>query len=1211
MKSDRRTKPSARAAAMATGILILLGLLSSATNPPITTTESFDTTTYRAPGTVDGWGSGRVVLNKKINLLDKTASRTANLYTDAMPPWADSVAAADFTGDGKTDIIATSSRYANALALFQNTAAAGSPAVYNVVTLWIDGCAGTSGPTGVPTLGIGGAAIDPSGYCGLASGDYDGDGDIDFIYLCSQASSPYTPKRIFLYSNRRVDSGNLIFDRYDVTAAWAPILGGAAWTSGMMATCDFFQEGNLDILIGTVSGDIYIATNLGDGVLDEESFYLEETPVLSTGFTGRGVSAIGAADFDLDGDIDIVAGSVSSSELRYYANNGVGDFALAQTFKDTRSDPTDNEFDGAAVAIVCSDLDNDGDVGFLVATDGANYRPSGKYVGGTVFYFDNRAGTFVITFRLDTRLGNESGTPWTQTETEQGFALADFDYAAALDFNGDGLIDTIAFGNHAYSLGAPEGTTTSPCLGLQMSTSYNLNGQANSLVFAPEVRSYNRLVTKVVVKDIYQGYVGSKNNGLKIEYFVSNTNGLVWHPVGEFHDAELKNKLGKVKDIKFKEFGSELVWKAVFTAAEDSGSGASIETPYIDSISFEYTTLDGKEFSRTSPVATRIRDAERHVKHVTIAASFLYPSFEGHLRAYDVTRMNFPGAGTYTLRTVSRSNPADTSGREIIPEDVSVLWDAGEVLKTRSASSRMIYTAIPGGHGGPELVRTDFTSANSRTLKKYIKDTGTHDGSLIEFIRGEDRPWKLGWIDHSTPLLVGPPSGVEALKGAGYEAFAGAHAERQDVVYVGDNGGMLHCFSTSDGEELWGFVPYNQLSFLKKLAKKDHRTHSRFFSPSGLVLVDGAPAVEDVYIDRDGDGTKEWITLLVSGQGKGTGKGTKAGNYHYFALDVTDPEDPQPLWEFSTDKHGETWSVPFITKVIWQGAEKWVAFLGTGKKAKDSYIYAVDCETGNSLWSGKLEGTDVPCSPNGIDIDNNGTTDRAYVGDLKGNMWRVNAAVNPWTLTKIFNDKKDHAILTKPEIYLNRTAGETTPHLYFGTGGSDDAPDGDTYHFVALVDASTPRVEWYLGNKADITVTNNLASSGALAMGEKIWADPVLVDGVIYFSTFMGNIEDVEPLSDEVTPGYLYARWVVAAPALVGKTAFSGAETYLTLASKTRSAVAKGEVRKADDGTTRTDIWVNEYDSTLQVVSISGELQGAGNFKLKIRSWREIYRIIR
>ena len=76
-------------------------------------------------------------------------------------------------------------------------------------------------------------------------------------------------------------------------------------------------------------------------------------------------------------------------------------------------------------------------------------------------------------------------------------------------------------------------------------------------------------------------------------------------------------------------------------------------------------------------------------------------------------------------------------------------------------------------------------------------------------------------------------------------------------------------------------------------------------------------------------------------------------------------------------------------------------------------------------------------------------------------------------------------------------------------------------------------------------------------------------------------------------------------------TGFAGGEAYLQLVSKTRAAVTKGEVRTVSEGLTKTDVWINEYDSTLQVVAQNGEIKGDKNVKLKIKSWREVYRIIR
>ena len=59
------------------------------------------------------------------------------------------------------------------------------------------------------------------------------------------------------------------------------------------------------------------------------------------------------------------------------------------------------------------------------------------------------------------------------------------------------------------------------------------------------------------------------------------------------------------------------------------------------------------------------------------------------------------------------------------------------------------------------------------------------------------------------------------------------------------------------------------------------------------------------------DGIKqssEWRTVLIGGLRKG-GNG-------YFALDVTNPDAPQVLWEYTNPTDvGETWSEPFIGKV--------------------------------------------------------------------------------------------------------------------------------------------------------------------------------------------------------------------------------------------------------------------------------------------------------
>ena len=134
----------------------------------------------------------------------------------------------------------------------------------------------------------------------------------------------------------------------------------------------------------------------------------------------------------------------------------------------------------------------------------------------------------------------------------------------------------------------------------------------------------------------------------------------------------------------------------------------------------------------------------------------------------------------------------------------SILWDAGAMLAARDQASRTIYTAMkPSG----TLVRFDFTEANANAMKSLLADPNGDAAGLIRFVRGEGRTWKLGDILHSSPVLIGPPSGDAVALGSSYQAFVTANAGRTPVVFVGANDGMLHCFDLATGTELWGFIP--------------------------------------------------------------------------------------------------------------------------------------------------------------------------------------------------------------------------------------------------------------------------------------------------------------------------------------------------------------------------------------------------------------------
>ena len=63
-------------------------------------------------------------------------------------------------------------------------------------------------------------------------------------------------------------------------------------------------------------------------------------------------------------------------------------------------------------------------------------------------------------------------------------------------------------------------------------------------------------------------------------------------------------------------------------------------------------------------------------------------------------------------------------------------------------------------------------------------------------------------------IIVGAPDAETAYLGAnqesywrtinGYSAWADSLRNREEVIYVGANDGMLHAFNADTGKELWG-----------------------------------------------------------------------------------------------------------------------------------------------------------------------------------------------------------------------------------------------------------------------------------------------------------------------------------------------------------------------------------------------------------------------
>lgn len=175
----------------------------------------------------------------------------------------------------------------------------------------------------------------------------------------------------------------------------------------------------------------------------------------------------------------------------------------------------------------------------------------------------------------------------------------------------------------------------------------------------------------------------------------------------------------------------------------------------------------------------------------------------------------------------------------------------------------------------PDGTSTDEGATKGNQRLNYIRGDRSLEGSDTTNGYTMDKPFRQrksiqGDIINSTIWYTGVPASNYALNG--YSKFTSDQKNRQPMIYVGGNDGMLHGFSTADGNEKIAYVPQGVLPSLARLTDPAYNQKHRFF-------VDGSPMTGDVNLGSSA--TPNWRTMLVGSLGAG-GKG-------YFVLDVTNP----------------------------------------------------------------------------------------------------------------------------------------------------------------------------------------------------------------------------------------------------------------------------------------------------------------------------------
>ena len=240
------------------------------------------------------------------------------------------------------------------------------------------------------------------------------------------------------------------------------------------------------------------------------------------------------------------------------------------------------------------------------------------------------------------------------------------------------------------------------------------------------------------------------------------------------------------------------------------------------------------EFTAPTVLAVRIEDQTDNVVYLTTFKPSIEPFWEGNLIAY---RLNADG----TL-------PVDENGDPILSNSLwgtkfdnelqkEVALGTGDQLMASGfpLASRKIYTYL-----GSSLNLSDssnaFTKGNLLITPASIGLSSEEDkNNLIQFVRGHDafdsdgdkdtnekRDWILGDIFHSNAVIVGEPSRFfqdECFNRCsnGTESFYYANRNREKIILVGANDGMLHAFNGNTGNEEWAFIPHSLLGNLQNM----------------------------------------------------------------------------------------------------------------------------------------------------------------------------------------------------------------------------------------------------------------------------------------------------------------------------------------------------------------------------------------------------------
>ncbi|PID63012.1 MAG: hypothetical protein CR974_02535 [Gammaproteobacteria bacterium] len=332
----------------------------------------------------------------------------------------------------------------------------------------------------------------------------------------------------------------------------------------------------------------------------------------------------------------------------------------------------------------------------------------------------------------------------------------------------------------------------------------------------------------------------------------------------------------------------------------------------------------------------------------------------------------------------------------------------------------------------PEVMKQTFTNQDKQLTKLYdyvhgfpIVKSGT-DLEAKGVVRNRNKYTYgnsttevrniLGAIVRSSPVYAGRPhkrlAHLDDQRAAyqNYQAIIEDYADGSidNVVFIGANDGMVHAFKADDGEELFAYVPASLYGRLPQTVVPDQQ----------LSLIDGKLRVEWINFGghSNDDTNTDWQQILVGGFG--------GGAQGIYSLNVSKPEATavkaatKGNWEYGAlesrlynKKHGNLAGKSNIGNIMGQvdliqlQDNTWATVVGNGYNSESgkAALIVINAETGQPIQelvldSTTTDGTYADGKPNGLGpvffanfpkagVSDLNKIDRAYAGDLQGNLW--------------------------------------------------------------------------------------------------------------------------------------------------------------------------------------------------------------------------------